>query len=140
MKLIFFLNRKTELVLLALYIFLCFTAWLYISSELLRSFFGSAGCHLYNYTGLYCPACGGTRAMIALLSGDVVSALSHNLLILLLPLFLYIGLFLLNMVIKGRSVNNLYIRPVFLWGLLATIILFGVLRNIPASIFELLRP
>lgn len=42
-------------------------------------------CPLYELTGLWCPACGMTRATHALLRGDVGAALGYN---LLLPLFL----------------------------------------------------
>lgn len=136
----YILKRKNELLLLVLYIFLVLTVLAYLSSDFLISLFSAAGCHLYNYTGLYCPACGGTRAMTALLNGDITGALRFNLLIVLLPLFVYPGLILIKMVLKGDSVKYLRISPVILWGLPVLVLLFGLLRNIPASVFELLRP
>lgn len=47
----------------------------------------SPGCWFRRWTGLSCPGCGGTRAVGALLRGDVVAAFRHN---LLLPLGLLV--------------------------------------------------
>ena len=59
------------------------TAWLVVSCA------GSAAdvalgvpCPLYASTGLYCPACGATRATLSLLRGDVASAIRDNALLL----------------------------------------------------------
>ena len=35
-------------------------------------------CMIYELTGLYCPACGGTRAVLALLRGDVLGSLYYH--------------------------------------------------------------
>ena len=44
-------------------------------------------CPIHAVTGWYCPGCGGTRAIWALLRGDVVGALRDNLLLFtVLPL------------------------------------------------------
>ncbi len=43
-------------------------------------------CPIHQLTGLLCPGCGGTRAVLALLHGDLAAAWRHNpLLLLLLP-------------------------------------------------------
>jgi hypothetical protein len=36
------------------------------------------GCPLRRWTGIPCPTCGGTRAVVSLAGGDVVGALSLN--------------------------------------------------------------
>lgn len=41
-------------------------------------------CPFHAATGLDCPFCGGTRALHALLRGDVAAAVDHNLLVMLL--------------------------------------------------------
>lgn len=132
--------KKTELQLLALYLFICVTVYLYVSGELLKSFFASAGCGLYSYTGLYCPACGGTRALTSLLSGDIAGALRYNLLILLLPVFACAGFILIYMLFKGRSVNDLQFNTLWAWGMLVLIFVYGIARNIPVSFLDILRP
>ena len=46
----------------------------------------SPGCLFRKYTGIACPGCGGTRAMEALLRGDIYAAFCYN---LLLPISLF---------------------------------------------------
>lgn len=41
----------------------------------------SPGCTFRRYTGISCPGCGGTRAARALLRGDIMGAVRHNLLL-----------------------------------------------------------
>lgn len=41
------------------------------------------GCPFYTLTGLYCPGCGGLRALHDLTQGEIVAALSSNLLVTL---------------------------------------------------------
>ncbi len=36
------------------------------------------GCMFHAVTGLYCPGCGGTRAVLALLHGDLVRSLRYH--------------------------------------------------------------
>ncbi len=131
---------KPETLLLAIYLFLCTGAFLYIGNATVRSLFGSSSCQLYEYFGLYCPACGGTRAMIFLLQGNIVSALQHNFLIILFPLVIITGIFLFTLVLKGHSLNKVSLNPFLPVGLLLIIILYGILRNIPTPFFDVLRP
>ena len=44
-------------------------------------------CLFYRYTGFYCPACGNTRSVRALLRGDVISSLQYNIVPLILLIF-----------------------------------------------------
>lgn len=89
----------------------------------------------------FCPACGGTRALNYLLQGQLYAAWRHNqLFVLALPLLFYGGLILLRSLVTGYSLTRLYISPVLLWLLLALIVLYTVLRNIPWPALDLLRP
>ena len=62
-------------------------------------------CPFYTLTGLYCPGCGGQRAVKALLGGKLLASLHDHPLVL--PLFLYGAIYLvsqgLNRLTKGRT-------------------------------------
>jgi hypothetical protein len=50
------------------------------------------GCPVFRYLHLYCPGCGSTRALAALLHGHVADAMYYNpLFVMLLPLLLAFG-------------------------------------------------
>ena len=52
------------------------------------------GCYIYSRTGIYCPTCGFTRAMKAILNFDILSAIEYNsfFTLILLPIFIYLAL------------------------------------------------
>ena len=133
-------SQKSELLLLGLYIFACLAFYVYLSSESVRAFWGAGGCILNETTGLYCPACGGTRAMVALFSGNTSLAFAYNQLIIFLPLALYPGILLIKLLIKGESIKQVYVPPILAWGFLGVIIFYGVLRNLPLAALDYLRP
>lgn len=98
-------------------------------------------CSLYEATGLLCAGCGGTRSVSHLLHGRPLEALRCNVLFMLAwpVLLLYTA--------KGFLGPRLPIRlPDFRYGkktataLLLIVLLFMVLRNIPAYPFTLLAP
>ena len=86
-------------------------------------------CIFHKITGLYCPGCGGTRAIASLLKLDFYQALRYNLIITISIPFVII--YLLNKKQNKKSNIILYIY-------LAIIIIFGILRNI--SDFSFLEP
>ena len=87
-------------------------------------------CMFYQWTGLYCPGCGSTRALSALLHGDVKASLHNN--ILLIPG----GIMLAVLIVKpGISLK----RPVAV-AVAAIVIGFAILRNIPVAPFTYLAP
>lgn len=86
-------------------------------------------CLLYEKTGHLCSACGSTRALRALVQGDVWQSLRLN--ALLLPTFLWL---LALALLRGRAFSYL------LWGGGGVILLFGVARNLPFSWVDCLRP
>ena len=76
-------------------------------------------CQFHKWTGLYCPGCGDTRAVIALMNGDVLLSLRQNALIialLLLGIAMYAEL-LLKVVFEKKfksPVFNLKVLVIFL--------------------------
>lgn len=74
----------------------------------------------FNYlTGLQCPGCGGTRALHALLHGDVAGAFAFN------PM-----LFVVIAMVAVVAVRPVILtRPWFAWTAGATVLAWGVARN-----------
>jgi Protein of unknown function (DUF2752) len=95
-------------------------------------------CPLHRLTGWHCPGCGSTRAAHALLHGDVGSALAYNaLLICAAPLAaIYWGWSRWR---RGPQwATALSVRAILL--VLAVLVAFAILRNVPAYPFNLLAP
>ena len=87
-------------------------------------------CLFHEWTGLYCPGCGGTRALYALLHGDLKTSLHENL--LLIPA----GLTAAALIAFPGIVLR---RPVAV-AIIAVVVGFTVLRNIPCAPFTALAP
>jgi hypothetical protein len=95
-------------------------------------------CQFHRLTGLNCPGCGGTRALYALLHGDLPTALRDNALLVagLAGTGLRGAWFAFNW-LRGRR-NGDFFPARYLLPLLVVIGGFGVLRNLPA--FSFLSP
>ena len=98
-------------------------------------------CPLLTYTGYACPGCGLTRGFHALFHGDVLAALDYNALIpVWICIFSYLIAAALAFGFRGRVLSIGSIRPVWLFALLALVVTFGVVRNVPAYPFSILFP
>ncbi|HEX9989121.1 MAG TPA: DUF2752 domain-containing protein [Chloroflexia bacterium] len=98
-------------------------------------------CPIHSFTGLYCPGCGTTRAMHQLLHGNPGAAMRLNpLALLLLPVLVYSFLSFTLEVFRGKALPRLFRTRKSTWLLIAAVIAFTVLRNIPAYPFTLLAP
>lgn len=96
-------------------------------------------CPFHQLTGLDCPGCGSTRAMHALLHGQLVTALRFNaMLVFSLPLFAWFGFRFVWGGIKGKP--PVAIQPVWVWFYLAAWMAFAVLRNLPVQPFSWFAP
>jgi hypothetical protein len=97
------------------------------------------GCLFRAFTGLYCPGCGVTRMLHALVHGDVAGAASMNILALVgLPVF---ALFIAEQLWATRLLHGRLRAVLFdarLW--IGAALLFGVLRNLPWAPFTALAP
>ena len=103
----------------------------------------SIPCFVHKTTGIYCPGCGDTRALHALVHGHVIRAFDYN---LLFP-FIVLTLAWYYLV----ALTTLFFRRRVMWipeqvttkgaiAILVVIVLFTVLRNIPAWPFSILAP
>lgn len=92
-------------------------------------------CQFHRLTGLNCPGCGGTRALYALLHGNFFTALHDNALLVfgLAATGLRCAWFAVNQK-RGRTSGEFFPAK-FLWPLLAIVVVFTVLRNLPAFAF-----
>ena len=89
-------------------------------------------CPFRALTGYLCPGCGTLRALHQLLNGHVAAAFRLNpLMMLLLPYVGYSGASSALETVFGRALPQVFIRPVYIWMLLAIIILFWIVRNTP---------
>ena len=92
-------------------------------------------CPLHALTGLHCPGCGAARACHALAHADVYAAFRWNPLLVIVAPFLIIPL-----VRKRRPGLAAKGHPHLIQLLAASIIAFGIARNIPLWPFSLLAP
>ena len=96
-------------------------------------------CPFYFLTGLYCPGCGGTRAVEALLNLDFIQALRYNSFIFLaVPFILYYLICLSWAFVRGERYEAGKKFSVILIVLCAVGIVYGVIRNLPQ--FSFLAP
>ena len=94
-------------------------------------------CFFYKLTHLHCPSCGGLRAIHQLTHGNFTAAFHSNpLLTSSIPWLTWLGISKL----RDRSGGALVIQPAVAWTLLAIILLFGILRNLPFSAFAWMSP
>jgi hypothetical protein len=101
---------------------------------------GSWGfCPFYALTGLYCPGCGGLRAVNDLTNGDLLGAASSNLLFLVsIPLLVVLWLRWTNRAWTGGPAPAGRARfgvsvGVWIAALSTVLVVFGVLRNLPVG-------
>lgn len=97
-------------------------------------------CIFNEITGLYCPGCGITRAILSLLKGDLYQAFRYNSIIFIdIPLILFLGIFE-KLFKKNNNVRTIVrcVSNIILIILLIITIMYGVMRNIPS--FSYLAP
>ena len=100
---------------------------------------GFASCLFHDLTGWYCPGCGTTRALHALVHGDLAGVVAMN------PLLPVLGVLLPAVFLQGVG-RPLPLPPVVQAWLLsakfwiALIVGFGLLRNLPWWPFSWLAP
>ena len=99
---------------------------------------GAPSCVFHDLTGLYCPGCGGTRAMHALLHGQLRQAIGFNPLIAV-AIPLGAATLIRAAWMTDRSPKKV-LSPVWIWTIFFALMTFWIARNIPAYPFTLLAP
>ncbi len=95
-------------------------------------------CPFHALTGYSCPGCGLTRGFHSLFHGDILSALTYNVMLpVYLVIFLYIGVSFLLIVFRGRGFNVAKFSPKLVYAFFIASFVFVVLRNIPLYPFTL---
>ena len=93
-------------------------------------------CIFHKITGFYCPGCGVTRMCLALLQFDIKAALQNNFLIFIsLPFLIFYAMRQINRYIKYGKQTISKRQSVFFSILAVLLVLFGILRNLPAFWF-----
>lgn len=94
------------------------------------------------FTGLHCPGCGTFRATHQFLHGNFIGALDYNPLLVIFgyPLLGYLFINQLSILFRNKRMAGISISPAAAWATLAVVVIFTILRNIPAAPFNWLAP
>ena len=100
-------------------------------------------CTILYLTGLECPGCGGQRALYHLLHGEILTAIRYNVLFVVgVPFLAFLYYVMIQMyVLRNEKYRNKVVfstRAVYI--LLAVLLIFFILRNIPVAPFTYLAP
>jgi len=98
-------------------------------------------CIFHAVTGLHCPGCGTARALHKILHGNIGEALNLNpFAVVSMPFLLYAFVSYGLHKTVNRSLPSVFIPARYIWMLFGFIVVFWIVRNIPAYPFSVLAP
>lgn len=98
-------------------------------------------CIFHYITGLYCPGCGGTRAVIALLSGKVfLSFILHPIVIYIVIFFLVFLCRFIKSIIYNEKKTAILLPSWVYCGALGVVVINFLLKNILLVFFNIQLP
>lgn len=124
-------NKVVRLLFLVVILPLVTVVVLYLISIFVIKYIKLPPCFYHLTTGLYCPGCGCTRAVIALIHGDILLSLRENPLII--TSLVYAVLLYIEPVAKalGRSDFQSPVRNLKALGIVLTIdFIYNIVRNL----------
>jgi Protein of unknown function (DUF2752) len=93
-------------------------------------------CPIHEFFHLQCPGCGATRALAALLRGQLTEAINLNALMpLLLPFAAAYGIFCYSRLLQRKAFRWPQPRPAVIYAAFAVATVFTVIRNLPLHSF-----
>ena len=123
-------NLEDDLYVAGLIIFAVSVVFAMIFMEFIVPYLPDAPCFFQKYLGIYCPGCGGTRALIHFLQGRMIESAWYH------PLVVY-GAGMYSVFMISHTLRKLHIikkgmkfREGYLYGALVILVLNFLLKNI----------
>lgn len=94
-------------------------------------------CAFLHVTHMYCPGCGGTRALFALLKGDIIHSLGYNPTVVLGALILLYYEITVIMTIVSKRDRVYYTKsplPILLY--ISIVLIFAIVRDVLLVVFS----
>ena len=103
-------NKKTGIILRIILYIIIIVALIILRYTNILNF----GCYVYNTTGIQCPTCGFTRALLSILDFDILSAIEYNAFFTLVffPVFLFLSVQDIIYIVLNLIKNKNYVSYV----------------------------
>ena len=107
--------------------------FLYFIADFILAHFTLPECLTYKIFGIYCPGCGMTRSVVALLQGDILLSLRQNAFIIAGILILILLYLRFVLIVFDKSIRRIKCTDKVIYILLTVAAVYSILRNfIPA--------